>query len=163
MQYLIKVEQGKVVGFPMLVSNLILVDENIQSIDKDFLEPSDVGEFGYGIFLPKESGDIEDPLREYVPAAPVEESPGVWTQNYIGSDIVFDTDEEYQDALANRHKHLMGKVREKRNRLLEETDWVGTNDAPENTLLLTYRQALRDLPSTVDINNPVFPEDPRGE
>jgi hypothetical protein len=66
-----------------------------------------------------------------------------------------------------------GELREKRNKLLEETDWVAT-------LLITgmcsnidewleYRQALRDLPEVVyqkelgtgqPIEDPIFPIPP---
>ena len=42
-------------------------------------------------------------------------------------------------------------LREKRNRLIAETDWTQVNDSPlstsKKTEWQTYRQALRDLPS----------------
>lgn len=52
-------------------------------------------------------------------------------------------------------------LRSKRNRLLAQTDWTQLPDAPVNkTAWATYRQALRDLPATVDTDNPVWPEQP---
>jgi hypothetical protein len=52
-------------------------------------------------------------------------------------------------------------LRTSRNRLLADSDFSQLPDAPVNRdEWATYRQALRDLPSTVDINNPVYPEQP---
>jgi hypothetical protein len=44
----------------------------------------------------------------------------------------------------------MDSVRQKRDALLKESDWVGLTDAVVKTkeAWLSYRQALRDLPST---------------
>ena len=50
---------------------------------------------------------------------------------------------EYQSALP------MILLRQERNRLLSETDWRSFSDSPTmSTEWQTYRQALRDLPST---------------
>jgi len=54
-----------------------------------------------------------------------------------------------EEAAAYDEECLMNAFREKRNILLAETDWCVLSDvstAPAE--LLTYRQALRDLPST---------------
>jgi hypothetical protein len=54
------------------------------------------------------------------------------------------------------------RIRIHRNDLLRETDWLMVEDAPwDKTPWIEYRQALRDLPSSVE--NPadiVFPEKP---
>lgn len=44
----------------------------------------------------------------------------------------------------------MDSVRQKRNALLKESDWVGLTDVniPNKQAWLDYRQALRDLPQT---------------
>ena len=55
-------------------------------------------------------------------------------------------------------------LRVKRNELLKDTDWTQTNDIRmENEYeWVTYRQALRDLPTnTEDPIDPVWPEPPR--
>ena len=50
---------------------------------------------------------------------------------------------EYQSALP------MILLRQERNRLLSETDWMSFSDSPTmSTEWKNYRQALRDLPST---------------
>jgi len=45
--------------------------------------------------------------------------------------------------------------------LLHETDWWSLADSPEmSDAQKNYRQALRDLPASVDADNPVYPEKP---
>jgi len=61
-----------------------------------------------------------------------------------------------------REKLILFKIeiRAQRNRLLSETDWTANSDVAMSAEMATYRQALRDLPETVDIDNPVFPDKP---
>ena len=40
----------------------------------------------------------------------------------------------------------MENLRDQRNQLLAETDWMGNSDVTMSTDWKTYRQALRDLP-----------------
>ena len=51
-------------------------------------------------------------------------------------------------------------IRNKRNELLAETDWMANSDVTMSEEWKTYRQALRDLPSTTDPDNPVYPTPP---
>ena len=56
----------------------------------------------------------------------------------------------------------MEQVRNWRNARLAQTDWTQVADAPvDASAWATYRQALRDLPATIDIDNPVLPEAPQ--
>jgi len=56
------------------------------------------------------------------------------------------------------------QVRLWRNSELARTDWTQVADAPVNAeAWATYRQALRDLPATIDIANPILPDPPGGE
>ena len=56
----------------------------------------------------------------------------------------------------------MEQVRLWRDAQLARTDWTQIADAPvDATAWATYRQALRDLPDTIDIDNPVLPEAPQ--
>ena len=51
---------------------------------------------------------------------------------------------------------VMHRVRTERDQKLQETDWTQTPDFPEGdykTAMATYRQQLRDIPSTYE-NNP---------
>jgi hypothetical protein len=54
----------------------------------------------------------------------------------------------------------MATIRETRDGLLAETDHYALRDVDLSDEMITYRQALRDLPATVNIDNPVFPEKP---
>lgn len=51
-----------------------------------------------------------------------------------------------------------------RNKLLAESDWTQCADAPlmeeARTAWKAYRQALRDLPETTNVANPLFPQPP---
>ena len=44
-------------------------------------------------------------------------------------------------------------LRKERNRLLVETDFYANSDVTMPSNMKTYRQTLRDLPATVDIND----------
>ena len=53
------------------------------------------------------------------------------------------------------------ELRQKRNRLIAETDYLALSDSTPTTEMAAYRQALRDLPaSTTDPTNPVWPVRP---
>lgn len=55
------------------------------------------------------------------------------------------------------------ELREKRNQLLAETDYLALSDVTMSDEMQTYRQALRDLPAnTTDPANPVWPVKPGG-
>ena len=52
-------------------------------------------------------------------------------------------------------------LRQRRNQLLTETDYLALVDSTLTDEMQAYRQALRDLPAnTVDPANPVFPTKP---
>ena len=52
-------------------------------------------------------------------------------------------------------------IREGRDKLLEETDWMANSDVTITDDWKTYRQALRDLPATTsDPANPTYPTPP---
>ena len=53
------------------------------------------------------------------------------------------------------------ELRQERNRLLAETDYLALSDLTLSAEMTTYRQALRDLPSnTSDPANPTWPTKP---
>tara|TARA_R110002020_G_scaffold296323_2_gene511908 strand:+ start:112 stop:402 length:291 start_codon:yes stop_codon:yes gene_type:complete len=59
------------------------------------------------------------------------------------------------------------ELRNKRNNLLAETDWMANSDVTMSDDWKTYRQQLRDLPSGLDtvekVNAKEFPTKPSGE
>ena len=54
----------------------------------------------------------------------------------------------------------MIEIRSTRNQLLTDTDWTGLSDVTMSAGMITYRQALRDLPASVDVDSPVYPTKP---
>ena len=92
------------------------------------------------------------------------------------------TKEQWQEATVNECRVVNGQhsivvpsqeeindfnyqgVRYNRNKLLAESDWTQMQDSPltdaQKQEWAAYRQALRDLPETVDINNIIYPEKP---
>ena len=68
------------------------------------------------------------------------------------------TVEELQEAL---WKGDWEEVRIHRNELLVETDWYALSDVTMSDDMATYRQALRDLPASVENSEDVvWPEKP---
>jgi len=59
----------------------------------------------------------------------------------------------------------MAAIRQERDRLLTECDWTVLVDSPLGTTAKnnwkTYRQSLRDLPATVDVDNVQYPVKPQ--
>ena len=79
-------------------------------------------------------------------------------------DQPFPSDSEIE-AEITRLKNLepWNELREKRNQLLAETDYLALSDVTMSDEMKTYRQALRDLPAnTSDPANPTWPTKPGG-
>ena len=90
--------------------------------------------------------------------------------NQGGTRIQFTAEEEtlrdaeekaWADAVPTRR---MNKLREQRNVLLAETDWMANSDVTMSDAWATYRQALRDItkqtPSDDALSNITFPTKP---
>jgi hypothetical protein len=68
------------------------------------------------------------------------------------------TDEQLEVAL---HRSNWEEVRKHRNELLAETDFYANTDVPMSSDMTTYRQALRDLPASVENSEDVvWPDQP---
>ena len=75
------------------------------------------------------------------------------------------------DLTEETKQSLLKNIREKRNNLLEETDWMANSDVTMSDAWKTYRQALRDLPASaspkldadgnLDMSSVPFPTAPR--
>ena len=76
--------------------------------------------------------------------------------NINGNQVQFTAEEETardneEAAWANAAPaRALAKLRERRNRLLAETDFYGNSDVTMSDDMKTYRQALRDLPAGKD-------------
>ena len=64
----------------------------------------------------------------------------------------------------NAFNRAINILREKRNNLLAETDWMANSDVTMSNNWKTYRQSLRDLPAGKDTvekcENATFPTKP---
>lgn len=89
--------------------------------------------------------------REHGPALLID---GVWTQNYIVSDLG-------ADASAATVGEQWTVIRAERNKLLADTDWWVTKAAETGATIdaeqHAYRQALRDITDQVNPFNIVWP------
>ena len=74
------------------------------------------------------------------------------------------TEAEIQAEIARLEAEQPWKeLRQQRNCLIAETDYLALSDSTLTTEMATYRQALRDLPAnTTDPTNPVWPVKPGG-
>lgn len=77
---------------------------------------------------------------------------GVWTQNYIVTDLS-------ADESATKVGAQWTVIRAERNKLLVESDWTQLPDAPVDAAAwATYRQALRDVTNQANPFAIVWPE-----
>ena len=90
--------------------------------------------------------------------------------NINGNKVQFTAEEEtardaeeqsWRDGAFDR---AIANLRQRRNRLLAETDFYALSDVTLSEDMTTYRQALRDLPSGLstveDVNNVTYPTKP---
>lgn len=89
------------------------------------------------------------------PSINIEYQTKSWNLEKVRYDVKDKSDEEIWEP-----------IRRERNRLLAESDWTMTADAPENTNFHEWemhRQRLRDLPSLYeDPRDVIFPRSPEG-
>ncbi len=83
---------------------------------------------------------------------------------WLSLDITQPTESEIQAEITRLQSEESWKeLRQKRNRLIAETDYLALSDATLTDDMSTYRQTLRDLPAnTTDPANPVWPTKPGG-
>lgn len=69
---------------------------------------------------------------------------------------------EIEERSQNLIKNKWDRIRQKRNRLLKESDWSQLNDSPVDKLLWSnYRQELRDVPQNYsDPDTVIWPTTP---
>ena len=87
-----------------------------------------------------------------------------------GDKLIWNDKEELRptdEEIALKVKELeaaqpLKQLREERNDLLMETDYIMVSDYPhtDKQAWLDYRQALRDLPQTADLTNVEYPTKP---
>ena len=95
-----------------------------------------------------------DAATQHLEEGPAVLVDGVWTQNYIVSDLSADESAAKVGAQWN-------VIRAERNRLLVASDWTQLPDASADApTWATYRQALRDITTQDNPFNIVWPVEP---
>jgi hypothetical protein len=103
------------------------------------------------------------PVTEVTPTlADGEKLVKVWTPTLVSGEWVLPHQAVAKtvEDLATESEVVWANLREQRTKLLGETDFHALSDVTMPEEMTTYRQALRDLPETVDINNIIYPEKP---
>ena len=103
-----------------------------------------------------------DTQRVGNPIHTIEEDTVVETYEIVDiifSDIIYQTDEELAAIKVAQHNSAMETLRNKRDKLLAETDFtqladiIKINGVELTQLYEEYRQALRDLPSSYEVDS----------
>jgi hypothetical protein len=95
-----------------------------------------------------------DAATQHIEEGPALLIDGVWTQNYIVTDLS-------ADESAAKVGAQWPVIRAERNKLLVESDWTQLPDAPVDAAAwATYRQALRDITTQANPFTIVWPESP---
>ena len=68
--------------------------------------------------------------------------------DFDGNKVEIDSNAVNEKEIEIRAAEPMRLLREERNRRIAETDWMANSDVTMRDDWKTYRQALRDLPST---------------
>jgi hypothetical protein len=127
-------------------------------------------ELGLDPILKSPKPTLENELQVVQEQAPIRDS----LENWVESWVVIDKFTDYvdgegitrskvsQDAayLVTLAENKMASVRRERDKLLSETDHFALVDYTLTDEMRTYRQALRDFPSVVDLDNIVYPTKP---
>ena len=97
--------------------------------------------------------------RVYANAKTIDDGAGVFDAD--GNQIVIDQTLVDAAAVELQAEYQWKELRQERNRLIAETDYLALSDSTLTTEMAAYRQALRDLPSnTSDPANPTWPTKP---
>lgn len=129
-------------------------DENYCRVSK--LTPEQVEQFGVHQLklVTPPYYDTATQSREHGPALLID---GVWTQNYIVTELA-------PDAAAQKVEAQWQVVRSERNKLLSDTDWWVTKAAETGSTISQeqqeYRQSLRDITEQPDPFNIAWQEMP---
>ena len=107
---------------------------------------------------------IRDKLEPIIKTG-TEKQPKILFNNDGTTKIIFKKIDKYgQNIYTPNEAEKFAYVRYKRNQILAETDWTQISDTPLPAKIKadwgTYRQALRDLPTKININKQVWPEKP---
>ena len=78
---------------------------------------------------------------------------------------IYDIEKQYQDFLDKKPERNLSRLRRDRDQLLSQSDWRDLPSYPGSNqeAWRTYRQQLRDMPSTTDPSDPTWPTAPEND
>jgi len=119
-----------------------------------YLTPADVEPFGYGMYEYSQYPELGK-YQKAIEGAPVKKDDGMWYQQW--NVVEMSAQEKLQ---VDQEK--AATVRNTRSFKLSQCDWTQLPDSPvDGTAWLSYRQALRDVPSQTGFPwDVVWPEEP---
>ena len=101
-------------------------------------------------------------IRAYPQVSEIHDSAGAFDAD--GNQITIDQALVDAAAAEIQVEAQWKELRQTRNRLIAETDYLALSDSTLSAEMATYRQALRDLPAnTTDPANPDWPVKPGGD
>lgn len=134
----IRLENGAPIGHPVNDYNFRTLFPGV-SFPK-YLTVSDVEPLNFGLYEYSQQPSLAK-YEKLVEATPVRSENGIWYQNWHV--VEMNTEEKLQEDKEKAHM-----VRQERVFKLASCDWTQLADSPvDGSLWLTYRQALRDVPS----------------
>jgi hypothetical protein len=68
----------------------------------------------------------------------------------LTQDELVDYESRLSQHIADLPARALNLLREQRNQLLQQSDWMAVSDRVMTQAQIDYRQALRDLPATAD-------------
>lgn len=151
---LVLIENEKVKAFPLSISDVKHMFQNISFTDESLL----TGEPELGVFPASPTPRPECPHTQNANGDFCEKIDGVWVQTWVL------TDASKEDVVA-RVDAQWAEVRADRNNRLANSDWTQLDDTPltntDKQLWGSYRQALRDITSQGDPFNILWPPQPK--
>ena len=134
----VKITNGQVDQYPYTVGDLRKANPNV-SFPRNL--PNDtLAQFGVYPVTIAPAPEFNDRTHRLVTQQPTLVD-GAWT---VTKSVV----EKDQAQIDNETEQQKAQVRAERDRKLAETDWMALSDNTLTEAWATYRQALRDLPST---------------
>lgn len=111
---------------------------------------------------------LEEIHGDRIPSQVIPLTENQWKQALNGHCKVINGEHTYIEPIPPTqeeiNEQILNNIREQRNFLLSECDWTQLSDCKlseqKKNEWIEYRQALRDFPSLVDLNNIVYPTKP---
>lgn len=166
MQLVVKIEDGKPAGLPLLAENVRVCYEDLP---QGFLTSETLAAIGYASVTSVTCPIVDDPTKEVVPATPDEQlADSSWLQKWQVTGRQFADETERATAQAAAVEVKAGRVRAERNRLIAASDWAVLPDSSaDKSAWAAYRQALRDVTEQPDfpesVEWPTAPNDERAD